>query len=440
MSSEIYKKPVELLQNLLRFNTTNPPGHELACVQYINTLMQDAGIETMIVAKDDQRPNLIARLEGRGEAPPLLLQGHIDVVTTASQDWEVEPFAGEIRDGFIWGRGTLDMKGGVAMLVAAFIKAKKEGASLPGDVILTILSDEEAGAEYGAKFLVDDHPELFEGVKYALGEFGGFSSEIAGKRFYPIMVSEKQTSMVQIKLSGPGGHGAMPIQGGAMAKLGRVLSILDKKKLPMHVTKEAQLMFDAIASGLSGIPKLMFSQLTNPLLSPRILNMLGEVGKPLSALLHNTVSPTIVNGGEKDNVIPSEILLNLDCRILPGFTPNDVKNELYDLLGKDLDIEVLRFDPGPSNLNMGEFETLAKVLLEADPEGTPIPLLLTAVTDARHFAKLGIQTYGFLPMQLPNNFNFAELIHAANERIPVEAMAFGTEAIYQAIQRIGARK
>lgn len=436
MKTEIYNKPVELLQNLIRFNTTNPPGHELACVQYINSLMQEAGIETMLLAKDNKRPNLVARLEGRGDAPPLLLQGHVDVVTTANQAWQSDPFAGDIIDGFVWGRGTLDMKGGVAMMVAAFLKAKAENVSLPGDVILTILSDEEAGGDFGAKFLVEEHPELFKDVQYGLGEFGGFSMEIAGKRFYPIMVSEKQACWMQMKISGPGGHGSMPIQGGAMAKLGRVLKTLDQKSLPMHVTEEARMMFDSITAVLPTVPKLMLGQLTNPLLSRRLFKLLGDTGNSMRALLHNTVSPTIVTGGDKINVIPSEIVLNLDGRLLPGFTPDDMIAELHQLIGNDVEITVQHFDPGPAKPNMAKFDTLATILREADPDGTPVPLLLTGVTDARFFSQLGIQTYGFLPMQLPSDFKFTETIHAANERIPVEALQFGTDAIYKALQRM----
>lgn len=428
--------PIQILQTLIQFNTTNPPGHELACVQYINGLIQEAGIETMLLAKDDQRPNLIARLEGRGEAPPLLLQGHVDVVTTADQDWQQEPFAGELIDGFVWGRGALDMKGGVAMMVSAFLRAKAENVSFPGDVILCILSDEEAGGDFGARFLVEEHPELFDGVKYAIGEFGGFSLSVSGKRFYPIMVSEKQACWLQMKIKGPGGHGSMPLRGGAMARLGQVLTLLDKKRLPLHITHEAKLMFDALAEGLDMPQRLVLGQLTNPLLADRVLDLLGGQSRTFAPLLHNTVSPTIVAGGSKINVIPSEIVLNLDGRLLPTFTPADLIGELHQLLGSDLEINVMHHDPGPSSVDMAEFETLATILKELDPDGIPTPLLLAGVTDGRFFAQLGIQTYGFLPMQLPDEFNFSETIHAANERIPAAALPFGTEAIFQAIQRM----
>ncbi len=210
-SSKIYERPAELLQNLIRFDTTNPPGNELACIQYINDLLKDAGIVSNIVARIPERPNLIARLKGEGNAPPLLLYGHVDVVTTEGQKWTYPPFEGKIVDGFVWGRGALDMKGGVAMLLAAFLKAKAEDIPLPGDVYFAAVADEEAGDDFGVRYLVDEHPDLFQGIRYAFGEFGGFNLSVGGKRFYPIMVAEKQTCWMNATFTGPGGHGSMPM-------------------------------------------------------------------------------------------------------------------------------------------------------------------------------------------------------------------------------------
>ncbi len=173
---DIHERPVELLQSLIRFDTTNPPGNEAECIAYIDKLLTDAGFETVTVAKDPGRPNLIARLMGRGEAPPLLLYGHVDVVTTAGQRWTRPPFGGEVADGFVWGRGAIDMKGGLAMYLSAFMRAKAEGLTPAGDVLLAALSDEEAGGDFGARYLVESHAGLFEGVRYAVGEIGGFCS------------------------------------------------------------------------------------------------------------------------------------------------------------------------------------------------------------------------------------------------------------------------
>ena len=183
---------VELLGDLLRFDTTNPPGSEGECIAYLRQQVEAAGAAVRIVARDDARPNLIARIRGACEAPPLLLYGHVDVVTTAGQEWSRAPFGGELVDGWLWGRGALDMKGGVAMMIDAFLRAARGEIQPRGDVILAVLSDEENGGDFGARFLAQEHAELFEGVKHALGEFGGASQTIGGRRFYPIQVAEKQ--------------------------------------------------------------------------------------------------------------------------------------------------------------------------------------------------------------------------------------------------------
>ena len=434
-SSAIYKRPVELLRRLIQFDTTNPPGNEAKCISFINGLLTEAGVETTIVGRTSQRPNLIARLHGQGSASPLLLYGHVDVVTTANQQWQHPPFAGEVVDGFVWGRGALDMKGGVAMMLAAFLRAKREDLHLPGDVVLAIVCDEEAGGEFGSKYLVDNYADLFEGIRYAIGEFGGFTFYVNKKRFYPIMVAEKQMCWMKATMRGPGGHGSIPVRGGAIAKLSQLLQRLDKNRLPVHVTPIARLMIKTIASASGGLRGLILGQLTNPLLTDRVLNVLGERGRSFDPLLHNTVSPTILHGSSKVNVIPSEVSVELDGRLLPGYSPDDLIAELVRIVGEDLEIEIVRHNPGPAEPDMGLFELLADVLRQADPDGIPVPLLLGARTDACFFSRLGIQTYGFLPMQLPEDFNFTQTIHAADERIPVEAVGFGANAIYEVLRR-----
>jgi len=427
----------ELLQNLVRFDTTNPPGNEGECIGYIKRLLDDAGVETEILARDRARPNLLARLRGRGDAPPLLLQGHIDVVTTADQAWRHPPFAGEVHDGYIWGRGTLDMKGGVAMMLTAVLRARAEGVALPGDVLLAVLSDEESFGEYGAGYLTAEHADRFAGVRYALGEFGGFCLHIAGRRFYPIMVAEKSHCRVLATVRGPGGHASRPLRGGAMARLGRMLTTLDAGRLPVHITPVMHYMVEAIAAALPEEIGTPMRWLLDPQTTDAVLDRLGPQAAVLDPLLHNTVSPTIVLGGEKSNVIPSKIVLEMDGRTLPGHSPADLEAELRAMLGDDVELDVTGDDPGPATPDMGLFPTLAAAIREADPEGIPLPYMLPAVTDGRYFARLGIQTYGFLPMALPADFDFSAGIHAADERIPVEAVAFGADAIYRVLQHFG---
>jgi acetylornithine deacetylase/succinyl-diaminopimelate desuccinylase-like protein len=433
----IHRRPAELLRNLIRFDTTNPPGNERECISYIDGLLKDAGIETTIRAREPERPNLVARLPGAGNAPPLLLYGHVDVVTTENQAWTHPPFEAKLVDGWIWGRGALDMKGGVAMMLAAFLRAAEASAPPPGDVLFCALSDEEALGHYGAAFMADEHPELFAGVKHAIGEFGGFALQMGSRRFYPIQVAEKQVCGVKLRMRGPGGHGAVPVRGGAMAELAQALERINRKRLPVHVTPVVREMCRAIGKGSSLPTRLALRLLLTPPLTNRMLDLLGTRGKELNPLLHNTVSPTMLRASEKFNVIPSEVSVVCDGRLLPGFQPDDLLAELKALLPESVEIEPTLHQPGPPTSDMAFYETLGGILRELDPGGTPIPLLLAGVTDGRLLARLGIQTYGFTPMNVPAGFNFWSTVHNADERVPADAIEFGTEAIYRALYRYG---
>jgi acetylornithine deacetylase/succinyl-diaminopimelate desuccinylase-like protein len=432
----IYQRPVELLQDLIRFDTTNPPGNEGECIAYINHLLNVVGIETILPARDPSRPNLIARIPGQGNAPPLLLYGHVDVVTTENQTWQYPPFEGKVIDGYIWGRGTLDMKGGVAMMVAALLRAKVEGLMPPGDVILAILSDEELGsALYGARYLIENHANLFEGVRYAIGEFGGYTSYVGKQKFYPIMVAEKQICIITATVRGPSGHPlGLIARGGTMAKLANLLQQLDKQHLPVHITPVVRQMYKTMASVMPFPSDLVLFQVLNPVLTNWIPRLFGTQMYNRETLLHNTVNVTAVRGGVA-GVIPSDCRCTLVGGLLPGFSPDELVAELRCIVGNEVEFETIHYDPGPSDTDMTLFETLSGILREADPDGTPLPILGTAITDARLFSRLGIQTYGFLPMKLPPEFNFLQTIHAADERIPVEALSFGTDAIYKLLQR-----
>jgi acetylornithine deacetylase/succinyl-diaminopimelate desuccinylase-like protein len=432
-----YPPTLEILQNLIRYDTTNPPGREASCIRYIDSILTQAGFETTILALDDDRPNLVTRLAGQGTAPPLLMYGHVDVVTTEGQTWTHPPFEGKVVDGYVWGRGALDMKGAVAMMLAALLQARAEGLTPPGDVVLAVVSDEEAGGEYGARFLVENHAELFDGIRYAIGEAGGFTFHLNGHRLYPIMIAEKQICWMRATVRGRAGHGSMPVHGEAMARLARLLDTLDRQRLPAHITPPARGMLQTMASVLPFPQGLVVRQLLKPSLTNRLLGIMGPIGEVLDPMLHNTVSPTILHGSSKINVIPGEVSVELDGRLLPGFSPNAMIAELRQILGDDVELEVVKHEPGPPEPDMGLFDTLADILHEFDPEGIPAPMLMPGVTDGRHFARLGIQTYGFTPMKMPPGFDFWKLAHGADERVPVEALDFGVVAIFELLQRFG---
>jgi acetylornithine deacetylase/succinyl-diaminopimelate desuccinylase-like protein len=282
---------------------------------------------------------------------------------------------------------------------------------------------------------VQEHAELFRGVRHAIGEFGGFTMEVAGRRLYPIMVAEKQVCWTLARTRGPAGHGSLPIRDSAAGKLGRLLAALDSARLPVRITPAASSMVDAIARELPRPLALPLRGLLQPRLTDRLLDLLGERLALFDPLVHNTASANVLAAGEKINVIPGEASVQLDCRMVPGCTPEELFAELRALAGVELELEVLRHDPVAADPDMTLFATLAGALRDLDPGAKPIPLLLPGATDGRFFARLGIQTYGFLPMPLPADLNFMRLIHAENERVPVDAIEFGTTAIERVLER-----
>jgi len=429
-----YENPVKLLQNLIRFNTTNPPGNEEECIKYLNNILTDAGFETKILAKNPKRPNLITHLTGQGKTTPILLYGHVDVVTVENQIWKYPPFEGKITEGYLWGRGTLDMKGGVAMMVSALLRAKAENLTPPGDIVLAIVCDEEQGSEYGAKYLIENHSNLFKGIRYAIGEFGGFTFYIGKKKFYPIMVSEKHVCYIKVIVRGPSGHGALPIHGGAAAKLGAILNNLDKHSMPVHIPEILKLQLNTMASNLSFPSNLFMRLLKIPIFTNKVLKLFGAKGDAFDPLLHNTVNVMSIHGGEQIYGIPSKIEIILAATLLPGYNADDIIAELKKIIGDEFEYEVLYFVSVPHKIDMGLFDTLKDILYKTDPEGVALPILMSGVTDGRFFSKLGIQTYGFIPMSLPEEVNFIQLFHNANERIPVEAIEFGADSIYELFQ------
>lgn len=425
---------VELTRNLIRLDTTNPPGEEHIAVAHIERLLRDAHIDCARYESQPGRPNLVARVKGRGEAPPLLLQGHVDVVTTANQEWRHKPFGGDIVDGYLWGRGALDMKSGVAMMVSAALRAHAKGGAR-GDLVLAALADEEAGGIAGAKWLVDAHPELFGGIRHAIGESGGVTLHLGGRRFYPIMVSEKRGCQMVVTLRGPGGHGSIPMRGGTMAKLGDLLAKLDAGRLPVHITTPVRRQLEAMRDVLDEPFRSRFVALLDPARTDEALAEPGPLSRGLDAALHNTVNATMVSGGLKVNVIPSEVRVTLDGRLLPGSGPEDMVRELRAVIGPEPEIEVTLVGPEQPEIDLSQFDLFASVLKEADQGCVPVPSLVTGGTDARHFARLGIRTYGFLPLNMPPDFNSSTTIHAADERVPVSALEFGAQCVYEAVMR-----
>ncbi|MDX1448873.1 MAG: M20/M25/M40 family metallo-hydrolase [Acidimicrobiia bacterium] len=429
---------VELLRDLIRIDTTNPPGNERPAVELIASYLHRAGITTQTIAQDPDRPSLIARVRGEDTAPPLLLQGHIDTVPVTDQRWSRDPFGAEVVDGFLWGRGTLDMKGPVVMMAEALRLLATHSPPPAGDVILAVVPDEEMQGTVGARFLVTEHAELFDGVRYCLGEFGGFPFSFGETTFYPIQIAERIGVGFEVVFEGPPGHGSMPIRGGAMGKLGTALRRLDRRSLPVHLTEPTRLMVEAIAGRTSGATRFVLERLLDERTAGAALKVLGDRAATFDPLFRNTVSATIVQGGDKHNVIPPQVTLNLDGRMLPGFTVEEFTDEVRRLIGVECDIRAITDgSTTPAEPDMGLFDLLADALVSHAPEAVPIPFLLPAVTDGRWFAQLGIQPYGFTPMNLPPDFDFQKTVHGVDERIPVSAIEFGAGVLRQVLDRYG---
>jgi len=430
VATDRHEDPAALLQDLVRFETVNPPGDERACIEWIDDLLSAYGVETETYARDPDRPNLLARIPG-GDAAPLMLYGHVDVVPTTNQEWTHDPFDAVEADDHIWGRGTLDMKGGVAMYLAAFCRLAAEGVTPDGDVLLLVVSDEEAGGDDGLAWLVEDHPDLFDDIEYAIGEFGGFEFEVGGVETYPIQTNEKQVCWLEATFRGNSGHASFPTEGTAMGKMARFVERVDGNRLPVRITPSAERMIESVTEELPPDRAEQFRGLLDPERTDEILDGMGPEGRMFDAILHNTANVTQVHGGDKENVVPEAVTVFLDCRLVPGQEPDDVIAELTELTGMEPDYDVVRFDSGPPEAEMGFFDELAGIL-EAETDGVAIPLLMAGATDGRHLATVDVQSYGFTPMQL-DDLPFLDLVHSGDERIPTETVAWGADRVYEAV-------
>lgn len=427
--TDYHERPAALLQELLRFETVNPPGDERACIEWIADLLGAYGVDSETYATDPARPNLLARVPG-GDAPPLLLYGHVDVVPTTGQEWHHDPFAGVREDGLVWGRGALDMKAGVAMYLATVLRFAASDERPPGDVVFMAVSDEEGGGDEGLGWLVEAHPELFADIEYALGEFGGFSFELGGVETYPIQVNEKQVCWLRATFRGTSGHASLPTAGTAMGEMSAFVAAVDGGRLPVHVTPPVERMLDSLAAVVPDGDR--YRALADPEQTDAALDALESPGERriLDALLHNTANVTRVRGGDKENVVPETVQATLDCRLVPGQEPADVIAELEALSGQSPEFEIIRFDPGPPAADMELFDHFAGTLEDA---GVPVPFVMFGGTDGRHLATVGVQSYGFTPLQV-EEIPFLDLVHSGDERVPVAAVEWGTDRVYEAVR------
>lgn len=428
--------PLEIARRLIRFQTVNPPGDELPAQEYLRELLESARFDVHNHTLQADRPNLVTKLDGSGDKPPLLLYGHVDVVGVEGQAWDVPPFEGVVMDELLYGRGALDMKAGVAMMVHSLLRAKLDGVKPSGDILLLLVVDEETGGDAGMQFLLEEHREVFNEVKYAIGEFGGFPLYAFDRKFYRIGVSQKQYAHIQLRFTAPGGHGSLPARDTVLSKLGAALDRLDRMVMPYHKTDLSEQIIRSMCRALPHPAQDILQALLDPETFDTALASIGQGSERFESLFRDTANATIVHSGEKFNVIPSEALVEVDGRILPGRSTEDMLVELRRVLGEEVEIQVLASGPlTKPEVDYELFEMLAGILKELDREGVPIPYLFNESPDGRLLEAHGIQNYGFLPMDLPPELDLPSLIHAANERVPVEAVAFGEEALFRLIRR-----
>ncbi|MEU9923396.1 M20/M25/M40 family metallo-hydrolase [Streptomyces griseoluteus] len=418
---------VDLCRELIRFDTSNYGDHsgpgERAAAEYVAGKLAEVGLEPKIFESHPGRASTVARIEGEDPSrPALLIHGHLDVVPANADDWTHDPFSGEVADGCVWGRGAVDMKDMDAMTLAVVRDRLRSGRRPPRDIVVAFLADEEAGGTYGARYLVDNHPELFEGVTEAISEVGGFSFTVnEQRRLYLIQTAEKGMHWMKLTVAGTAGHGSMIHRDNAITELSEAVARVGRHKFPVRVTKTTRAFLDELgdALGTELDPEDMESTLAR----------LGGIAKLIGATLSNTANPTQLNAGYKVNVIPGEATAHIDGRFLPGHE-EEFLTDLDRLLGPNVRRSDVHADKAVETSFDGALvEAMQSALLAEDPFARAVPYMLSGGTDAKSFDDLGIRGFGFAPLKLPPELDFAGMFHGVDERVPVDGLQFGVRVL-----------
>ena len=418
---------VGLLQDLIRHDSTNfgdgsGPG-EIAVADYVHERLREVGLDSeRFSTTSDSRAGVILRVEGRNrDRSTLLVHAHLDVVP-APGEWTHAPLSGEIADGMIWGRGAVDMKDGVATILANLRSWQRNGVQPDRDMVFVFLPDEEAGGVHGAQWLTEHRPELFAGVTECVGEVGGFSFEIApDKRLYLIETAEKGLRWLKIRAKGRAGHGSMLNDNNSVTALAEVLARIGRHPWPVRLTETNKRFVYELSEAL-GVD-------VDPNNREELVRLLGPIGLMIGASFANSAQPTMLNAGYKMNVIPEFAEGSVDGRVLPGFE-DEFDRTIEELLGDQAEIVEAFNDIAMETTFDGPTVDAMVAALRAEDEGAiPVPFLMSGGTDAKQFAKLGIRAFGFIPLKLPADLEFAKLFHGVDERVPVDALTFGTRVM-----------
>ncbi len=411
---------VDICRDLIRMDTSNfgddsGPG-ERAAAEYVAASLAEVGIDSQIYESEPGRATLVARWGDQDSSRPgLVIHGHLDVVPAEAADWSVDPFAAEIVDGYLYGRGAVDMKDFDAMLLSVVRARQRAGAIPDRPILLVFTADEEAGGRKGAHWLVDHHPEWFEGCTEAIGEVGGFSTEIGGQRLYLVESGEKGIAWMRLTASGTAGHGSMRNDDNPVAHLARGLAALGDHLWPEEPGPSMRLLLDKVRelTGAEGSPA-------------ELLEHFGPAVRMIGAGLRNTTNPTMLQAGYKHNVVPGEAVAFVDGRYLPGHAETFMP-AVQEIVGEKVAVDSYTFDRALEYGFEGDLvDAMTMSLHRHDPEAHIAPFLMSGGTDAKAFDKLGITSYGFTPLRLPADLDFTALFHGVDERVPLDALQFGS--------------
>ncbi|MFB4195654.1 M20/M25/M40 family metallo-hydrolase [Streptomyces carpaticus] len=418
---------VDLCRDLIRIDTSNYGDHsgpgERVAAEFVAGQLAEVGLDPQIIESHPGRASVVARMEGEDSSrPALLIHGHTDVVPANAEDWTHHPFSGEIADGCVWGRGAVDMKDMDAMTLAVVRERMRSGRKPPRDVVLAFLADEEAGGVYGARHLVDNHRDLFDGVTEAIGEVGGFSFTVNEQlRLYLVETAQKGIHWMRLTVDGTAGHGSMTNNDNAITELCEAVGRLGRHKFPVRVTKTVRSFLDELSDALG-------TEL-DPENMEETLAKLGGIAKIIGATLQNTATPTQLGAGYKVNVIPGQATAHVDGRFLPGYE-EEFLADLDRILGPRVKREDVHADKAVETSFDGALVDAMQTALRAhDPIARAVPYMLSGGTDAKSFDDLGIRCFGFAPLKLPQELDFAGMFHGVDERVPVEGLQFGVRVL-----------
>jgi acetylornithine deacetylase/succinyl-diaminopimelate desuccinylase-like protein len=414
---------VGLLSDLIQINTSNPTHAERPAAEWVAARLADVGIESTIIESAPGRASTIARIEGSDPSrSPLLFHGHLDVVPADKGEWSVDPFAGEVNDGYVWGRGAVDMKDTDAMMLALVRDWARTGRKPPRDIVLAFVADEEAGGVFGAHYLVDNHADLFADCTEAFSEVGGYSVSLnESARAYLIQTAEKGLAWIRLRAEGRPGHGSMLHEDNVVTRLAEAVTRVGRHEFPIVLTDTVRATIDALA------------EMTGMDLDPNDIDTwlphLGRAARMIGATIRNTAQPTMLEAGYKSNVIPSRAEAVIDARFLPGHE-DDFFATLDELIGEGITREFVHHDIAVETAFEGELvDAMSAALKAEDPGAFTVPYLMSGGTDAKSFSTLGMRCFGFSPLLLPAELDFVSLFHGIDERVPVSGLQFGVRVL-----------